>query len=93
MNWSTSQATRPGKNGYFGRLHKKAVRRIYRQAGLKVAQVRANPKPRLAHGQDQNACHLRPSRGKDDVWTRDFIFDRTSDGRSRTRSRVEPFVQ
>ena len=21
MNWSTSQATRPGKNGYFGRLH------------------------------------------------------------------------
>jgi len=63
-------------------VNKKAVRRIYRQAGLKVAQPRANPKPRLAHGQDQNACHLRPSRGKDDVWTWDFIFDRTSDGRS-----------
>ena len=63
-------------------VNKKAVRRIYRQVGLKVAQPRANPKPRLAHGQDQNACHLRPSRGKDDVWTWDFIFDRTSDGRS-----------
>jgi putative transposase len=63
-------------------VNKKAVRRIYRQLGLKVAPPRANPKPRLAHGQDENACHLRPSRGKDDVWTWDFIFDRTSDGRS-----------
>jgi putative transposase len=63
-------------------VNKKAVRRLYRQLGLKVAQPRANPKPRREHGQDQNACHLRPSRGKDDVWTWDFIFDRTSDGRS-----------
>ena len=60
----------------------KAVRRIYRELGLKVARPRANPKPRRAHGQDENACHLRPSRGKDDVWAWDFIFDRTSDGRS-----------
>jgi putative transposase len=63
-------------------INKKAVRRIWRQSGLKVAQPRANPKPRREHGQDRNACHLRPSRGKDDVWTWDFIFDRTSDGRS-----------
>src|SRR3954452_3950468 len=63
-------------------VNKKAVRRLYRELGLKVAQPRANPKPRRAQGQDQNACHLRPSRGKDDVWTWDFIFDRTSDGRS-----------
>jgi transposase InsO family protein len=63
-------------------VNKKAVRRIYRDLGLKVAQPRAHPKPRRPHGQDQNACHLRPSRGKDDVWTWDFIFDRTSDGRS-----------
>jgi putative transposase len=63
-------------------VNKKAVRRLYRELGLKVARPRANPKPRRAHGQDQNACHLRPSRGKDDVWTWDFIFDRTSDGRS-----------
>ena len=60
----------------------KAVRRLYRESGLKVARPRANPKPRREHGQDKDACHLRPSRGKDDVWTWDFIFDRTSDGRS-----------
>jgi putative transposase len=63
-------------------VNKKAVRRLWRQSGLKLARPQANPKPRRPHGQDQNACHLRPSRGKDDVWTWDFIFDRTSDGRS-----------
>ena len=63
-------------------VNKKAVRRIWRQSGLKLAQPQAVPKPRRSHGQDRNACHLRPSRGNDDVWTWDFIFDRTSDGRS-----------
>lgn len=63
-------------------INKKAVRRIWRQSGLKLAGPRSTPRPRRPHGQDANACHLRPSRGKDDVWTWDFIFDRTSDGRS-----------
>src|SRR4051794_7556370 len=63
-------------------VNKKAVRRLWRQSGLKLAGPRATAKPRRPHGQDANACHLRPSRGKDDVWTWDFIFDRTSDGRS-----------
>ena len=63
-------------------VNTKAVRRIWRQSGLKLAQPQAVPKPRRPHGQDRNACHLRPSRGKDDVWTWDFLFDRTSDGRS-----------
>src|SRR3954469_18486344 len=63
-------------------VNKKAVRRIWRISGLKLSGPRATPKPRRPHGQDANACHLRPSRGKDDVWTWDFIFDRTSDGRS-----------
>jgi transposase InsO family protein len=63
-------------------VNKKAVRRIWRLSGLKLAKPRATPRPRRPHGQDINACHLRPSRGKDDVWTWDFIFDRTSDGRS-----------
>jgi putative transposase len=61
---------------------KKTVRRHWRESGLKLAGPKANPKPRRPHGQDANACHVRPSRGKDDVWTWDFIFDRTSDGRS-----------
>ena len=60
----------------------KAVRRLWRVSGLKIARPRATPRPRRPHGQGANACHLRPSRGKDDVWTWDFIFDRTSDGRS-----------
>src|SRR3954451_24960154 len=63
-------------------VNKKAVRRIWRLSGLRLAKPRANPGPRRPHGQDANACHLRPSRGKDDVWTWDFIFDRTRDGRS-----------
>ena len=63
-------------------VNKKAVRRIWRLSGLRLAGPRATPKPRRPHGQDANACHLRPSRGKDDVWTWDFVFDRTSDGRS-----------
>src|SRR5436305_11285586 len=63
-------------------VNKKTVRRHWRQLGLKMAGSRARPKPRRPHGQDANACHLRPSRGKDDVWTWDFLFDRTSDGRS-----------
>jgi putative transposase len=63
-------------------VNKKAVRRIWRTSGLKLAGPRAAPRPRRPHGQDVNACHLRPSRGKDDVWTWDFIFDRTMDGRS-----------
>lgn len=63
-------------------VNQKAVRRLYRELGLKVAVPRADPRPRRPHGQDENACHLRPSRGKDDVWAWDFIFDRTRDGRS-----------
>src|SRR3954470_183029 len=63
-------------------VNRKAVRRLWRVLGLKLARPRATPKPRQPHGQDANAYHLRPARGKDDVWTWDFIFDRTSDGRS-----------
>jgi transposase InsO family protein len=63
-------------------VNKKAVRRAWRTSGLKLAGPRAAPRPRRPHGQDENACYLCPSRGKDDVWTWDFIFNRTSDGRS-----------
>jgi putative transposase len=63
-------------------VDKETVRRHWRRLGLKLAKPQARSKPRRVHGQDANACHLRPSRGKDDVWTWDFIFDRTSDGRS-----------
>lgn len=63
-------------------VNQKAVRRLWRESGLKLDGPRATYRPRRPHGQDQNGCHLRPSRGKDDVWTWDFTFDRTRDGRS-----------
>lgn len=69
-----------GREGWT--VNKETVRRHWRELGLKLAGFRAKPKSRRLHGQDANACHLRPSRGKDDVWTWDFLFDRTSDGRS-----------
>jgi len=63
-------------------VDKDTVRRHWRRLGLKLAKPQAQSKPRRPRGQDANACHLRPSRGKDDVWTWDFIFDRISGGRS-----------
>jgi putative transposase len=75
-------------------VNKKTVRRHWRVLGLKLAGPRADPRPRRPHGQDANACHLRPSRGKDDVWTWDFLFDRTSDGRSlKWLSLVEEYTR
>jgi transposase InsO family protein len=62
-------------------VNKKAVHRLWRVLGLKLAGKPAHARPRRPHGQDANACHLRPSRGKDDVWTWDFLLDRTRDGR------------
>jgi putative transposase len=69
-----------GREGWS--VNKKAVRRIWRLSGLKLGRPPVKAGPRRPHGQDANACHLRPSRGKDDVWTWDFAFDRTGDGRS-----------
>ncbi len=63
-------------------VNKKAVHRLWKTSGLKLFGPRAKPKKRFPHGQDKNGCHLEPSRGRDDVWTWEFIFDRTSDGRS-----------
>jgi hypothetical protein len=65
-----------------GSVHTRAVRRIGRLSGLRLAGPRATPTPRRPQGQDANAYPLRPSRGKDDVGTWDFVFDRSSDGRS-----------
>jgi putative transposase len=62
-------------------VNKKSVHRLWRLSGLKLSGPPSKPRKRLPHGQDRNGCHLEPSRGKDDVWTWDFIFDRTSDGR------------
>lgn len=61
----------------------KRVRRAWIGLGLKrpvrLRKARkSGPKP----GTSANSCVNQPSRFKDDVWTCDFIHDRTEDGRS-----------
>ena len=56
----------------------KRVHRLWKQAGLKV--VRAQPKrERAAAG--ENACSVIRAEYPNHVWTYDFMFDATSDGR------------
>jgi transposase InsO family protein len=60
----------------------KRVHRLWRELGLR-RRVRLRkprklgPKP----GSSANSCTQQPARFKNDVWTCDFIHDRTSDGR------------
>jgi putative transposase len=61
------------------RINRKRVHRAWRQQGLRVPQ-KARKKRRLGHS--GNSCiRLRPEH-KDHVWTWDFVFDRTSNGRA-----------
>jgi transposase InsO family protein len=60
----------------------KRVRRLWRALGLRRPVRLRNarkrgPKP----GTSANSCVHRPARFKNDVWTCDFIMDRTSDGK------------
>src|SRR5262249_2521748 len=77
-----------------GRATRKGAPPAGSRRGRSVAGPRHAPRRRRPHGQDINGCHLRPSRGKDDVWTWDFLFDRTSDGRSlKWLSLVDEFTR
>jgi putative transposase len=53
------------------------VFRLWRREGLKVPQKR---RKRRCLGNSRNACHVQLAKHKDDVWTWDFIFDRTISG-------------
>ncbi len=55
------------------------VYRLWRREGLKVPQKQ---RKRRRLGSGENACHRRRAEYKDHVWTWDFIFDRTTSGRS-----------
>lgn len=56
----------------------KRVHRVWKQAGLKV--VRPKPKREQA-GMSENACSVSRAEYPNHVWTYDFMFDETSDGR------------
>jgi transposase InsO family protein len=57
----------------------KRVHRIWKQAGMKV--VRPEPK-RERPGTGENACSVTRPEYPNHVWTYDFMFDETSDGRT-----------
>ncbi len=60
-------------------VNHKRVERIWRREGLKVPQKQ--PKRRRLWFNDGSCIRLRPER-KNHVWSYDFVFARTSDGRS-----------
>jgi transposase InsO family protein len=61
----------------------KKVHRLWRELGLR-RKVRRRPENKLGpkHGSSANSCVNRPSRYKNDVWTYDFMADRTACGRT-----------
>lgn len=56
----------------------KRVHRLWKKAGLKV--VRAERRREHA-GTGENSCSIRRAERPNHVWTYDFVFDETSDGR------------
>ena len=62
------------------RVNVKRVHRLWRAEGLKVPQ-RQRKRVRLLDGSSGNACHRRRAGRVNDVWSFDFCFDRTADGR------------
>jgi putative transposase len=60
----------------------KRVRRLWIELGLKrPVRLRRPRKLGPKPGASANSCTERPARFKDDVWTCDFVHDRTADGR------------
>jgi transposase InsO family protein len=63
-------------------VNRKRVRRLWNELGLRRRVRRKKPRklgPKL--GSSANSCVNQPARFKNDVWTYDFIVDRTADGR------------
>ena len=65
------------------RVNLKRVRRLWAQLGLRRPARRRRPrKLGPKRGTSANSCASRPARFKNDVWTCDFIADRTAQGGS-----------
>jgi putative transposase len=60
------------------RVNNKRVRRLWRQQGLKIPK-KVKKKHRLGH--DGNGCTRRRATRMNEVWSYDFLFDQTADGR------------
>jgi putative transposase len=59
-------------------VNRKRVHRLWRQEGLRVPK-KARKRRRL--GSSVNACHRHRATHKNHVWTLDFVWDVTEDGR------------
>jgi len=59
-------------------VNKKRIQRLWREQGLKVPR-KQHKKRRL--GSSANGCKRRAAEFRNHVWTYDFVFDRTDDGR------------
>jgi putative transposase len=63
-------------------INLKRVRRLWNELGLRrPVRLRKPRKLGPKPGASSNSCTETPARFKDDVWTCDFIHDRTADGR------------
>ena len=60
------------------RVNHKRVQRLWRREGLRVPRKRVK---RRSPGHSGNSCTLKRAEHKDHVWSYDFVFDRTEDGR------------
>ena len=63
-------------------VNRKRIWRLWRQEGLKVPR-KQHKKRRL--GTSANSCVRRRPEHRNHVWSWDFVFDRTQDGRSEER--------
>ena len=64
-------------------VNKKRVRRLWNELGLRRPARRRKPKKRgVLPGSSANSCTNQPAGFKNDVWTYDFIADRTTQGGS-----------
>jgi putative transposase len=64
-------------------VNRKRVRRLWNELGLRRPARRRKPKQRgVLPGSSANSCVRQPAGFKNDVWTYDFIMDRTLGGRS-----------
>jgi putative transposase len=64
------------------RVNLKRVRRLWNELGLRRAPHRKKTRKSGMPGSSANSCVNQPARFKNDVWTYDFISDRTADGGS-----------
>lgn len=63
------------------RVNRKRVRRLWNELGLRQRKPRPKPKKGGQRpGSSANSCVNQPAGFKNDVWTYDFVADRTVDG-------------